>query len=66
MSKSQNRSMGNRTRQENMTPQKVNNHTMKDLMDSKRDKTKLKRMMIRMIKEVKKDMQKQIQESMNE
>jgi hypothetical protein len=37
MSKYQNRSKRNRKRQENITPQKVNNHTTKDQMDSEED-----------------------------
>jgi hypothetical protein len=64
MRKLQNKGMGNRKRQGNMTPQNVNNHT-KDLTDSEKDNTsasKPKRMMIRMVKEVKEDMHKQINE----
>jgi hypothetical protein len=48
-------------RQGNMTSQKVNNHTTKDLMDSKGDETpvsKLKRMMIRMTMKVREGRQK--------
>jgi hypothetical protein len=35
MRKSQNRTMGNRRRQGTMTPQKVTNHTIENLVDSK-------------------------------
>jgi hypothetical protein len=48
--------------QENMIPQKINNHITKDPADSEGDETsafKLKKM-IRIIKEVKEDMQKQV------
>jgi hypothetical protein len=41
--------MGNKRRQGNMTPQKVNNHTIKHLMNSRGDETsvsKFKSMMI--------------------
>jgi hypothetical protein len=54
-----------RRKQGNMTPQKVNNHTIKDLMDSEEDETSVSEhmtMMIRMIKEVKEDLQKQVNE----
>jgi hypothetical protein len=34
MSKFQNRNMGNKRRQGNMTPQKVNNHTIEEMVDS--------------------------------
>jgi hypothetical protein len=64
MSKSQNRSMRNR-RQENMTPQKVNNSTIEDLMDSEGDVTSVftfKRIMIRISMELKEDIQKQVNE----
>jgi hypothetical protein len=37
MSKSQNTSRGNKIRQGNMTPQKVNNHTIEDLVESEGD-----------------------------
>jgi hypothetical protein len=37
MIKSQNRRMGNKRNQGNIIPQKVNNHTIEDLVDSKRD-----------------------------
>jgi hypothetical protein len=49
-----------------MTPQKVNNHTMEDLLDSEGDKfsvTKVRRMMIRKFNELKEDLQKQPKES---
>jgi hypothetical protein len=54
--------MGNRRRQGNMTPQKVNNHTIEDLMSSEGDEnsvSRFKRMMIRMFKEFKEDTQKE-------
>jgi hypothetical protein len=66
MSKSQNRNTGNRKRQGDMIPEKVNNHTTKDLMDREGDETSVSifnRMMIRMIKEVKEDTQKQVNET---
>jgi hypothetical protein len=66
MSKSQNRNTGNRKRQRDMIPEKVNNHTTKDLMDREGDETSVSifnRMMIRMIKEVKEDTQKQVNET---
>jgi hypothetical protein len=50
-------------RQRNMTPQKVNNHTTKDLIDSKGVEisiSELKR--IRTINEMKEDMKKQVNE----
>jgi hypothetical protein len=51
--------------QGNMTPQNVNNHTTKNLMDSKEDEisiSKLKRMLITMINKMKEHMQKQLNE----
>jgi hypothetical protein len=48
MSKSQNISMGNRRRNGNTTPQKVNNHTVEDLVDSDGDEisvSEVKRML---------------------
>jgi hypothetical protein len=38
MRKSQNRSIGNKRRQGNMIPQKVNNHKIEDMVDSEGDK----------------------------
>jgi hypothetical protein len=48
-------------RHRNMTPQKVKNHTTKDLVDSEGDETSIsefKRIMTKKIKEIKEDMQK--------
>jgi hypothetical protein len=41
MGKSQNGNMGNRKRKRNMTPQNINNHTTKDLMDSEWELSKV-------------------------
>jgi hypothetical protein len=43
MSEFQNRSMGNKKRQEKMTLQKINNYTKEDLMDSERMNSQLLR-----------------------
>jgi molybdenum-dependent DNA-binding transcriptional regulator ModE len=75
MSKTQNRNMGTRRRQGNVTPQKANNNIIEDLMGSEEGESQvadLKRMMIRKFNELeeelkKKNMQKQFnkyQESM--
>jgi hypothetical protein len=61
MSKPQNRNMRNKRMQGNMTPQKINNHTKEDLMDSEGDETsvsKFKRKIIRMSKVFKEDIPK--------
>jgi hypothetical protein len=63
MNKSKCRSTQNIKRQGNMTPQKIDNHTTKDLNDSEGDEIlsfKLKRIMIIMINEMKKEMYKHL------
>jgi hypothetical protein len=53
--------MGNRKSQRNMTTQKVNSHTIEDLVDSACDESsvsEVKRMMTRMFKELKEDIHK--------
>jgi hypothetical protein len=53
--------MGNKRQHGNMTPQKVNNHTIEDFLDSEEDKSPLaevRRIMIRMVNEDKEDEQK--------
>jgi SOS response regulatory protein OraA/RecX len=63
MNKSKNRNMGNKRSQENMTAQKINNHTIEDLVDSEGDESSVaeaKRMITRMFKELKEDVQKQL------
>jgi hypothetical protein len=63
--KSPNKGIRNVKIWENMNLPKVNNHTTKDLMDSKGDEisvSELKRMIIRTINEMKEDMQKQVGE----
>jgi hypothetical protein len=60
MSKPQNRCMGNRRRQRNMTPQKVNDHTIEEFVDSEGDEisfSDIRGMMITMFKELKEDIQ---------
>jgi hypothetical protein len=55
MSKTQNRNMWRKRRQENMTPQKTNNNIIEDLVESERDKSPVagvRRMMIRMVNEL--------------
>jgi transcription termination factor NusB len=47
--------MGNKRKQRNMTPQKVNNHTKDDLVGTQKNDAK-------MFKDLKKDIQKQISE----
>jgi hypothetical protein len=52
-------------RQGNMTPQKLNNHTTKDLNGSKEDEisiSRLKRMIKSMINEMKEDIHEQLSE----
>jgi hypothetical protein len=66
MSKSQNRNMGNKRIQGNITSQMVKNHTRQDLVDSERDESSVaeaRRMVTRMFKELKEDLQKQLYES---
>jgi hypothetical protein len=65
MIKSQNRNMGNKRRQGNMTPQKVNSHTIEDLVDSEGNESAVAdiRKITRMSKELKDDLQKQLNES---
>jgi hypothetical protein len=63
--KSPNKGIRNVKIWENMNLPKVNNHTTKDLMDSKGDEisvSELKRMIIRTINEMKEDVQKQVGE----
>jgi hypothetical protein len=65
MNKSQNRSRGNRRSQGNITPKKVNNHIIEDLVDSEGEEasfSEFKGMMIKMFKELKGDIQKQFNE----
>jgi hypothetical protein len=53
--------MRNKIRQGNMTPQKVNNHTIENLVDSKGDKSpiaEVRRMMIRIFNELKTELKK--------
>jgi hypothetical protein len=62
MSKAQNRNMGKKRRQGNMTPQKAHNNATDDLMDSERDESPVPgviRMMIRMFNELNEGIQKQ-------
>jgi hypothetical protein len=56
--------MGNRRRQGNVTPLKVNNHTIEDLMDSEGSKTSVSefKRMISMYKEFKEEIQNQANE----
>jgi hypothetical protein len=62
MSKSQNRSMGNRRRQGNTTLQKVN-YTIEDLIEGNETSiSKFKRMIITMFEEFKEDIQNQVSE----
>jgi hypothetical protein len=65
MRKSQNRNIGNKRSLGNMTPQKVNNHTIEGLTESEQDESsdaEVRRMMIRMLNELKEDVQKQLNE----
>jgi hypothetical protein len=58
--------MGNKRRQENMTPQKVDNHTREDLVDSEGHESsgaEVKRMILRMSSELQENIQKQLNES---
>jgi hypothetical protein len=62
MNKSQNRNMENKRRQGNMTPQKVHNHTVEDLVDSEWEESSVsgvRRMITRMFKKSKEEIQKQ-------
>jgi hypothetical protein len=55
--------MGNRRSQGSITSQKVNNHTIEELIDSEVDETsvsKFKGIMISMFKDLEEDIQKQI------
>jgi hypothetical protein len=65
MSKSQNRSTRKTYVKGTMIPQKVNNHTTKDITDSEGDTisiSKFKRMMIRVIDEMEKYIHKYLKE----
>jgi hypothetical protein len=58
--------MRNKTKQGNMMPQKVSNHTIEDLVDSEGDESsvaEVRRMITIMFKELKKDLQNQLNES---
>jgi hypothetical protein len=63
MNKPQNRGTRNMKIQGNMTPQNVNNHTTKNLMDSEKDETsvsKLKRMMVEQLRSLRRTSKKQV------
>jgi uncharacterized protein (DUF1697 family) len=69
MSKAQNRNMGRKRRQGNTIPQKANNTTIEDLMESEEDESpvaNVKRMMIRMYNEHNKEHKEDTQEQLNE
>jgi hypothetical protein len=57
--------MRNKRRQGNMTPQKVDNHTVEDFVGSEGDESLVSevRKMIRMFNELKENIQKQLNES---
>jgi hypothetical protein len=64
MSKAQNRNMGRKRRQGNMTPQKTSNNIIEDLVESEGDETPvadLRRIMINMFNELKEEHAKTIQ-----
>jgi hypothetical protein len=61
--------MGRKRMQENMTPQKTNNHTIEDLMQSEGNKSPvadLRRMMTRMFNELKEELKENMQKQLNE
>jgi predicted ester cyclase len=69
MSNAQNRNMGKKRRKGNTTPQKPNNHTIKDLVESEGDKSSVaafRKMMIRMFNELKEEHKEEKQKQLNE
>jgi hypothetical protein len=69
MSKAQNRNMWRKRRHGNTSPQKANNTTIEDLMESEEDESpvaNVKRMMIRMYNEHNKEHKEDTQEQLNE
>jgi uncharacterized protein YpuA (DUF1002 family) len=66
MSKAQDGKLGGKRRQGNRIPQKANNSTIEDLVESKEEVSSIadvRSRMIRMFNELKEDIQKQLNES---
>jgi hypothetical protein len=69
MNKAQNRNLGRKGRQGNMSLRKAHNHTTENLVDSEGDKSpfvEVGRMMIRMFNELEVELKVDIQKQLNE